>query len=296
MSLKFKLIKSYYKTFSAISPTKAGYSAFNLFQTTQNKNIRERELPFFERSEEFRVPFKDEDLYCYKRGNEQNPWILLVHGWNSNIASMHAIAEGLIQNGYYVIGLNLPAHGPSKLKKTNMERCSKALIALLDHLNPNKPLSIVSHSFGSAVVSYTLTQKNIAINQLIYLTCPNSLGEVFKDFSHQIGLNNAAHSHLVQLAENILGQKIEHLVVSNLLHKSNFQELTLIHDEYDKVISIKDAQKIQQTNPKSKLISMQNIGHYRMLWNSELIDLIVNQLNSSYAKHEMEEPVLAAFN
>ncbi len=296
MSLKHNLIKSYFSVFSSIAPQKAGKSAFQLFQKTQQKNIRARELPFFEKTTEFKVPFKQEDLYCYKAGNINNPWVLLVHGWNSNIASMHAILEQLVQHNYYVIGLNLPAHGPSRLKRTNMLQCSEALQTLLEFTQPEQPISIVSHSFGSAVVSYSLTKFQLTANQLIYLTCPNSLGEAFEEYSAMIGLGRKAHDNMVQQAENILEQKLDKVVVSKLLNDNSYNHLTIIHDEFDKVIPFKDAQKIHQANPKSQLIGMQNIGHYRMLWNKELIQKVIDQLTVNEPTTVKNQKELAAIN
>ncbi len=295
MSLKLKLFKTYYRIFSQISPEKAGISAFNRFQTTQNKNIRERELPFFQTATEFRVPFGNEDLYCYSLGNKNNPWILLVHGWDSNIGSMFAIAKELVQNNYYVIGLNLPAHGPSKLKKTNMEICHNAFLSLYDYLSPTKPISIVSHSFGSAVVSYSLSKRNLPINELIFLTCPNSIEQVFLDYSSQIGLTTLAHRHMVKLAEHILDEKVEHMVVSELIKTVKYKSLTIIHDEFDKVIPIADAKKISKSSANATLITMKNVGHYRMLWNPDLINKIIAQLNLNNPSEKEKELSLAAF-
>ncbi len=296
MSLQLKLFRSYYKAFSLLSPAKAGKSAFDKFQTTQHKNIRERELPFFERATEFRVPFEEEDLFCYRLGQANHPPILLVHGWNSNIASMHAIAESLVQKNYQVIGLNLPAHGPSKLKKTNMEVCHRAFLSLHDFLALSEPLSIISHSFGSAVVSYALTKKNIPIDQLIYLTCPNSIEQVFIEYSQFIGLTSSAHNNMVHLAENILNEKVSNMNVAKFIDSINFNQLTLIHDEYDKVIPLSDARHIYKSSKKANLITMQNIGHYRMLWNPEVIDQVLAILSTDKQGSFKKEMELAAFN
>ena len=280
MNLKLTLFRSYYKSYSLLSPKKAGKRAFIRFQTTLRKNIRKRELPFYKEAKEFRVPFEKEDLYCYTFGNESNPWIILVHGWDSNIASMYAIAKSLEDSGKYVIGLNLPAHGPSKQRRTNMDICHRAFLSLYDYISPNQKVSVVSHSFGSVVVSYALSKRKLDIDQLVFLTCPNSLPEVFKEFSSFIGLSEKGLKHMIHLAESVLSRKIEDLEVTKLIPGISYEALNIIHDKYDKIISVSDAESIAAAAKNSRLITVEKVGHYRMLWNEEVIKHIHKILNS----------------
>jgi pimeloyl-ACP methyl ester carboxylesterase len=279
MNLKLKLFQSYYKSYSLLSPKKAGKKAFIRFQTTLKKNIRKRELPFYSEAQEFKVPFDEEDLYCYTLGDKNKPWVILVHGWNSNIASMYAIATSLMKSGKYVICLNLPAHGPSQLKRTNMDICQRAFLSLYDYLQPTQPVSIVSHSFGSVVVSYALSKREIDVDQLVFLTCPNSLEQVFKEFSELIGLSAKGLEHMTHLAEGVLKTKIESLEVAKIIPDLKYNKLNMIHDQYDRVISISDAESIVAAADNAKLIPMKKIGHYRMLWNEEVIETVCQSLN-----------------
>ena len=53
----------------------------------------------------------------------------------------------------------------------------------------------------------------------------------------------------------------------------------LIHDQYDKVIPFENSKRIALKNPKkTKLIKHQNIGHYKMLWNNNVVEDILNFL------------------
>lgn len=73
----------------------------------------------------------------------------MVHGWDSNPGSMAGIAEELINRGFHVLVFNVPAHGISVQKTTNMLYVSDILIDLLKKFNINGNISVVTHSFGS---------------------------------------------------------------------------------------------------------------------------------------------------
>jgi hypothetical protein len=49
--------------------------------------------------------------------------------------------------------------------------------------------------------------------------------------------------------------------------------LLLIHDEYDKIIPFKNSEEIKTMHKvNSVLIKHKRIGHYKMLWNQNIID------------------------
>ncbi|WP_109833153.1 alpha/beta fold hydrolase [Reichenbachiella versicolor] len=272
------LIKLFFKTTSFLAPKIAGRLAFDLFQKPLNKKLRDKEKLFFNNAESFSIKFPLEDIECYELGPTDGDLVILVHGWESNAASMSAIAEQLAQDDFHVIIFNLPAHGYSKLTKTNLKMCKDALMAVINHINPMEPFSIVSHSFGSAVTSYTLANTSHTINQLVFLTTPNKLTDVFLEFGSFIGLNQKSQKRLNDLASGILGEPLESLQIEKLGQRAQFKKLTIIHDKHDKIISIEKARRVHHEITSSELIETENKGHYRMLWDQEVINLVSKAL------------------
>ena len=170
-----KLIRLSFRILSFVWPKMAGKLAFRLFQVPRNKSFRNREKAFFEKARHFVVPHPTEDIDAYELGNPDGKLVLLVHGWDSNAGSLSKIAGELAVRGYRVVTFNLPAHGTSKLKRANLILCAGAMRALLDFLNPTEPFSIVTHSFGSAVSSYTLAKAPYIVDRFVMLTSPNRL-------------------------------------------------------------------------------------------------------------------------
>ncbi|WP_422362103.1 alpha/beta fold hydrolase [Reichenbachiella sp.] len=272
-----KLIQTYFKIVSALAPTLAGNQAFELFQRPLNKKIRKKEQSFFKVAKQFKIKHYLEDIHCYELGNPSGKLVLLVHGWESNAASMSAIGLKLAEAGHHVILFNLPAHGFSKLKKANIKMCKEVLLEVINHLNPKQPFSIVSHSFGSAVTAYALSKTTHKVEKLIFLTSPNKITQIFEDYANFIGLNQRAHRQLNKRAENILHEPLEDLRVDQLHKKIRYNNLTLIHDSEDKIIPKSNSIAIYNQWPNSDLDLLDKTGHYKMLWDKKVIDRVMKE-------------------
>lgn len=276
-----KIIKSYFRILSALAPKLAGNQAFELFQRPLNKKIRKKEMSFFKVAKTFKIKHYLEDIHCYELGNPAGPLVLLVHGWESNAASMSAIGLKLAEEGHHVILFNLPAHGFSKLKKTNIKMCKEVFLEMINHLNPKQPFSVVSHSFGSAVTSYALSKTTHQVDQLIFLTSPNSINKIFEDFSNFVGINEQAHQQLCKRAENILHEPLADIRVDLLGDKIRYKHLLLIHDSEDKILPKSNSIAIHSQWANSDLKLIEKTGHYKMLWNEKVINLVSEQLARS---------------
>ncbi|UXX79685.1 alpha/beta hydrolase [Reichenbachiella carrageenanivorans] len=280
-----KLIQLYFRFLSSLSPKLAANQAFELFQKPLNKKIRKKELPFYETAKSFSLKHQQEDIQCYELGDPTHPLVLMVHGWESNAASLSAIATPLAEAGHHVILFNLPAHGYSKLKKTNIKRCKDVFLAVVAHLQPKGRFSIISHSFGSAVTSFALSKSSYAVDQLIFLTSPNEITNIFKEFANFIGLSQKSFHHLCRKAEAILHEPLDHLKVEGLGNKIDYQNLLIIHDKDDKIIPKSNAEEITKQWANADLKLIEKTGHYKMLWNDQVIDHIVWSLTKNKEEH-----------
>lgn len=273
-----KLIQTYFRLASSIAPSIAGNQAFELFQRPLNKKVRAKELSFYKVAKSFTIRHYLEDIQCYELGNPSGPMVLMVHGWESNAASLSAIALKLAEEGHHVILFNLPAHGFSKLKKANIKICKEVFLEVINHLNSKQPFSVVAHSFGSAVTAYALSKTTHQVNKLVFLTSPNRITQIFQDYSDFIGLNQKAHLQLCKRAENILHEPLDNIRVDRLSEKIRYNRLVLIHDTYDKIIPKKNSVDIYNQWPNSELQLLEKTGHYKMLWVDPVIEKVVDTL------------------
>jgi len=94
-----------------------------------------------------------------------------------------------------------------------------------------------------------------------------------------IRLGSKAYTALLSLAESKLGESIADVSVENKLKKVDFKSLVLIHDKFDKVLAYEHSVEVQQAFPAAEIITFEKIGHYKMLWNDEVINACVARLN-----------------
>ena len=282
------LIRSYFRLISWLWPAKAGAIAFRLFQRTRKLPFKKAEREFYANAQKFEVVHPKENILAYELGNPDGKLVLLVHGWESNAGSMSAIANALAFEGYRVIALDLPAHGHSTLTHTNLRECREALCALIYFLRPSAPFSIVSHSFGSAVATMALSGTRYAIDRFIMLTTPNRLSDVFNEFKKQIALGDEAYEEMLQLAFRLLKEPVENVTVESKAAKIKYNKLVLLHDTTDKILPYANSQRISQMLPKTSLIPLKKTGHYRMLWNAEVIQHTIAEISAEQTSSFME--------
>lgn len=280
MDYRLSALRMYMKTASAIAPKSTAVRAFNMFQKVRKKDIREREEIFYEKADLFQVPFDKEPIDGFRIGRAGNPLVFLVHGWDSNAGSMAQVAFSLIEAGYEVIAMNLPGHAFAQSNTTNLIECRAAFDTFLKYVNPRNGFSIVSHSFGSAVVAYTLAQSNYKADKLVFLSNPNKMENIFTYYRDLIALGDRAYQHMVNHIDTFANEKIYNSSVASKLIEAdkNFNQLLLIHDKEDKILLWQNALEVAQAVDRSILSTVNNTGHYRMLWNKEVIQLALDFL------------------
>ncbi len=271
MKIIIKIIKNYLNFLAFLSPKLASDRVFNLFQTVTLKKIKKREEEFYNITTEFTIPLEKEDLKCYQLGNNEDKLVFLVHGWNSNIGCLTLFAKELVKQNYKVIGFNLPGHGTHKKSKTNLVESKNAFLKLIEFTNPKQPIHIISHSFGSAVTSYVLPELKFKVDKVVFLTSNNKFLNIFNHFKKMFGFNDKVFSLFKSKVESYVNEKTEDMVVAKKIKQSNINELLLIHDKFDKIIPFKDSEEIHKSVKNSILIPFEKTGHYRMLWNEDVV-------------------------
>ncbi|MCF6279422.1 MAG: alpha/beta hydrolase [Flavobacteriaceae bacterium] len=272
MAFIIKLTGFYLNALSFILPKYSGKKAFKIFQEVRLKAIKKREESYYLKATKFSVPLEGEDLKCYEFGSENKKTVFLIHGWQSNAGSLTLFANELQKQNYRVIGFDLPGHATNKEYHTNLYKSKIAFVKLIKQLNPQEPFSIVSHSFGSGVTAYALSElKEYTVDKVVFLSSTNKFIDIFIDYKKMLDFNERVFSQFKKLVEVYLGEKMDEIVVSKKMKRAKFNKLLIIHDKFDKVIPFKNALEVHNEISNSTLISFEKIGHYRMLWNDEVV-------------------------
>jgi len=276
--LILSFLKLYFTIFSRVFPKNTAKQAFNLFQKPSKRAYKENEIDFYNKANHFLVDYEEETLDAYELGSKNEKLIIIVHGWGSNIGRLSKIAFTLEKEGYRVIGMNFPAHGNSKLTKTNMVFSKNAFVKLIKKINYNKAFSIVSHSFGSSVTALAMKEMGLEINNLIFLTSANRTSEIFLDYKKLINLSDKSFEILVEMSNKKVNLDFMNLNIEDLLEDVNYKKLLVIHDKYDKMLPYHYATEITSKARNSELMTLENKGHSGMLFEKVVIDKIITFL------------------
>jgi len=274
MKILLEIMKLRFKFLSIFAPHKAADLAISLFQKPHFNKVRDREKEFLNSAKITKLQQENEDIILYETGDLTGKPIIAVHGWDSNPGSLSGITKKLADSGYHIYSLNVPAHGISKKDSTNMFETSELIIKILEWIDRDGEVSFVTHSFGSGAVSLALQKSDIKVDKLAFVTSPDKLWDIFKDYADMIGLNDKAFMHMIKITEQRFGRTFDKMHISQVLNDANFNKLLLVHDRDDKILPFSNSEAIHKSNPNSEIYSTTGKGHYRILWDEEVINKI----------------------
>jgi pimeloyl-ACP methyl ester carboxylesterase len=267
-----EILLSYYIKFVALFSTqKAADITFRLFQKTQPRKMLSDEITFYENTDHYTLDNDIEPIEIYTKGDQSGELVFMLHGWNSNLARLNRFADILAAQGYYCVLFDMPGHGKSILKSTNLKRNSQVFEAVLKEMNPTTAFSVLTHSFGSMIASYTLARHEHQINHLFFMTTLNQFEPFFQILQSKLRLSETVMNRIIEMGEVLLEEPVHHVIVKEKVKKINYRQLSVFHDKHDKILKHDYAELLVSDVPNAQLFSYENIGHSKMLQNQELL-------------------------
>jgi pimeloyl-ACP methyl ester carboxylesterase len=270
-------LRSGFSALSRVAPRVAGALAYRLFTTplkTKRLSASEQRLEAraelrLRGAEKLSVTANGLAIAAYRFGRKLDGGrrIILVHGWMSGARYMLAIMEELLRDGDEVICLDLPAHGQSEGRRTNLVDCAAALDATISAAGPAD--LIVAHSFGGAVTAYLLERR--APNQLaddgriILLASPNQLSAVTAGFSKAFGLTRRAQLHYEALLCKTIGATLDEMD-GNIMYRAVGRPVHILHCVDDDEVSIEQSRRYRALGDQVRLTELSGLGHRRILY------------------------------
>lgn len=216
---------------------------------------------------------KDED--SAKKGVENstvgsNKQILLVHGWESRGTQLFALVEGLINQGYSVVAIDMPGHGHSKGETSNAYIFSQTVTLaqqVLGHF-----YAIIGHSMGAGATSISVG-KGVSTDKMILIAGPSSIENVLRHFTQFVGLNANTSNKFIAAIGRIVGIPVSEMDATSLLGQCNVPTL-LIHDVADLEVPYSESKRLKQVLNNAQLLSTQGCGHRKILKSEQVIQAI----------------------
>jgi pimeloyl-ACP methyl ester carboxylesterase len=265
------------KILQLFSPKLVSGIAYKFMSNPRIRKLRGSEEKIISSSIMEKITYKNFKIQKYQWGNQNHKTALLIHGWEGQAGNFAAIVDVLLQKKYNVVAFDAPSHGKSSIAKTSMFEFSEFLESQFSVLNPDL---IISHSFGSVNTAEIFrNNQNFFLNMWIMVTTPHKFLTRVNEIVKHFGINNKAKKELVRRIQNDTNEDINQLDMAVYCQElSNIRKAIIIHSRADKVLPIEGAREVAKVFKNSKLIELNNLGHYSILWSEELNNIILENV------------------
>lgn len=267
-----KIILITAKLFEAISPNLATKFAAKLFTTPIKHKIPKREFQIDKESvqETVFVPSINKGIVVYRYGKSDKK-ILLVHGWSGRGTQLVKIADELVRLGFSTISFDAPAHGKSKGYSTIMVEFIASILELEKQFGPFE--FAIGHSLGGMSILNAI-RDNLKVKKAVIIGSGDIIQDIIDDFIKKLKLKSEIGIKLRDYFEKKHEVKMDYYSASNAAKKVSIPVL-IIHDENDDDVNVKAAYNIKENLNISELMITKNLGHRKILGNTEVIKRIV---------------------
>ena len=263
------------KLFEAISPNLATKFAAKLFTTPIKHKIPKREFQMDKESvqETVLIPSINKKIIVYHYGKSDKK-ILLVHGWSGRGTQLVKIADELLYLGYSTISFDAPAHGKSKGNSSIMIEFIASILELEKQFGPFE--YAIGHSLGGMSILNAI-REHLKVKKAIIIGSGNVIQDIIDDFIKKLRLTPAIGLKLRDYFEKKYGEKMDYYSASNAAKKV-LTPILIIHDENDEEVNVSATYHISKNLKNSELMITKNLGHRKILGNTEVIKRIVEYL------------------
>jgi pimeloyl-ACP methyl ester carboxylesterase len=276
---------------AGLPPACAGDLAFRLFcapARSERRHPNQRQLAerarFHLRPAVWRripTPAGEVQTYLYEPDEARSDgYVLIVHGWTSEASFMTAMAEAVRRAGHRVVLFDLPAHGLSEGRSTNLMDCARATACVAQAFGPLN--AVITHSFGgmtALVAAEGPPRMPYALQapRIVLIASPNRLTDVTRDFGRHWHLGNAAQRAFEQRLERIGQRPMAQFTTANLLRASGCEAL-IVHARDDAEVPFRCAKDIAADVRNATVLAFDGLGHRNILFAPPALRAIVHGL------------------
>jgi pimeloyl-ACP methyl ester carboxylesterase len=198
--------------------------------------------------------------------------VLLVHGWAGRATQMAPLGAALASAGYRAIAFDLPAHGGSSGKTTNLlevERVARVVAGQAGSIH-----AVVGHSFGGIAAMLAVVE-GLAADRVAVLGAPATVTFLAHSFADHIGLGERATTRFLDRIEGRFGPETWRRFSPTRLSQEIAADALIVHDVDDRVVPYEQALELSRAWPGSAQMTTTGLGHNRILQNQDVLDAVV---------------------
>lgn len=253
-----------------VSARLAGRQASRLWFTPwrlpEGEGARARREQWLEGTRPLTVPAGRFELKGFEAGD--GPLVLLVHGWADRASSLGGFVKPLVDDGYRVVGLDLPGHGDTSEGQTDGYELGEALLEAAWHLG--EVHGIIAHSMGSLATMLAL-RDGLRVDSVVLISPAVRLERGLSHFLKMYKLPDRVGRGLRNEIERRYGDSVwDEIAVDGIARDLEVRAL-IIHDVKDEQISVEDSQMLAAAWPTARLQITAGLGHNRILRDADVV-------------------------
>ena len=284
-----QLMKALFSTGCFIAPSAAASLAFWLFCHPRTAELSEEQsqMAVSGRSKlaqaiKFSISVGPSEVQAYLFStNNSRGTILLVHGWTSEASHMMALVDPLLGRRFNVLCFDLPAHGKSTGRATNLVECARALQAVASLFSNIH--GIIAHSFGGPVTALALAglptnNPGFDVDKIALIASPNESAYVTQIFGDALGLSPQVQRGFEAVFEKLCNCHLEDFTGSKYFSRIN-RPLLVLHSKDDSEIPYEHGLHYRDL-PQCQFVSFEDMGHRSILYAPQVSDCVAQFMDS----------------
>ena len=242
----------------------SGFFAWQLWFTPWHVPLsdraREREAGWTASTRPLRIRAGRKTLAAFTAGD--GPTVLLVHGWGDRASRMGAFIAPLVDAGFRVVGLDLPAHGDSPGVRTDAYEAAEAIRSAAEQVGPL--YAIVAHSMGGAETLMAVAG-GVPVQRLVLLAPALRPRHAMDKFTAMFSMPQRAMTGLVKAIERRYGTQVWDDLSSDLNVADLDVPALLFHDRTDPQVDFADGEALHAAWRGSRFVPTEGLAHDRLL-------------------------------
>jgi pimeloyl-ACP methyl ester carboxylesterase len=256
-------VRAFFGLWGTIAPKSAGRIAARMFMKPRRHHTPRREARWLRQSERRDYDLENHTIATYWWG--RGPVVLLAHGWEGRGSQLGAFVEPLVEAGYCVVALDLPAHGHSSGKSTDAFTCGRVMRALCDKIGG--VYGAVAHSFGGTAVLLAMSQ-GLRLERTVLISPGVVEDTFFTGFAKIVGLPERATDELRRVIYGLFGHEDWSVFTTQRLGEvlgARSGAAMVLHDIGDAEVAYTESVELVHWAKGARLLSTRGVGHRRIL-------------------------------
>ncbi|MCS6933782.1 MAG: alpha/beta hydrolase [Chitinophagales bacterium] len=225
---------------------------------------------------EFLEPKKYIKIKYYTWGKGKRT-VMLAHGWEAMALDYYKMIPHLLKAGYRVLAFDGPAHGGSEGKNTNLLHFRDVMYEIIQ--KEGVPYALIGHSMGGGASCYLLMEKPVRVTKLVLIAIPINSRRFFDETFALLRIPRKMQQIFFKTMEEELRYSIDRMNLITREEPIKAEDILLLYDPEDEVISVNDLQVFASKHPEIKTVIIPDSGHHQILRKRYTIEEVLRFLD-----------------